>query len=250
MKLAAADHRPWPLPTSRPAMEMVWHDLCFLHWPVPVESIRRAVPAGAGLEIDTFDGQAWIGVVPFRMSGVTAWGWPSVPGLSAFPELNVRTYVTHGGKPGVWFFSLDAPKWLAVRVARLTFRLPYMDARMQCEHRRGWVEYRSERTHRGEPAGAFEGRYRPTGPQFRSQPGSIEAFLTERYALYALGRGGRVLRGDIHHEPWPLRPAQAEVRANTMAAAAGVDVGDPCRPALCHFAERLEVPAWWPVACL
>lgn len=132
------------------AMSMGWHDLLFLHWPVPIEALRPAVPAP--LELEHYDGQAWLGVVPFRMSGVRARLTPAVPGVAAFPELNLRTYVRHGGHGGVFFFSLDAHQKVAVRVARATFGLPYFDARMHCRtDAAGWIEYASQRTHRGAP---------------------------------------------------------------------------------------------------
>ncbi len=241
MRIAPADHRPWPLPARAPAMAMVWTDLCFLHWPVPADALRPLVPAG--LRIDQHSGSAWVGVVPFAMSGVRHWRLPRVPGTHAFLELNVRTYVGVGGKAGVWFFSLDADNRLAVRVARATFRLPYMDARMALARRGEWVDYTSVRTHRGQPSARLDVSYQPVGPRFRAGPGTLEAFLTERYCLYAQGRRG-LLRGEIHHAPWPLQPAEAVVRANTMAAAAGITL--PESPPLCHYAARLEVPAWWP----
>src|SRR5688500_5474109 len=136
-------HRPWH---ARPwSVFMRWHELLFMHWPVPAAALRPLIPAG--LELDTFDGSAWLGVVPFRMSGIRRRLLPPVPGTAAFPELNVRTYVTAGAKPGVWFFSLDAANRLAVRVARWTFHLPYYDATMSCTRdRAGEVAYRSTRT--------------------------------------------------------------------------------------------------------
>ncbi len=224
-------------------MAMVWQDLLFAHWPVRFESLQRLIPAG--LTLETFDGAAWVGVVPFRMSGVRAIGTPPLPGVSAFPELNVRTYVTAGGKPGVVFFSLDAANRLAVRVARRLFHLPYMDAVMRCDARGEAIEYSSRRVHGGEPPAQFEGSYRPTGPVRRSTPGSLEAFLTERYCMYMVRPDGGILRGEIHHERWPVQPAEAEIRVNTMGEAAGIELSGP--PASLLFARRLDVPAWLPV---
>src|SRR5262245_14397007 len=131
------DHRPWPIPREPFAMWMIWHDLLFAHWPIPIDTMRRAVPER--LALDTFDGSAWVGVVPFRMSGVRPRFVPSMPWLSAFPELNVRTYVTAGGKPGVYFFSLEAANPVAVRAARTFFHLPYFDARMSLQETPGWI---------------------------------------------------------------------------------------------------------------
>src|SRR5687768_422375 len=193
-------HRPWPLPRSPWAMFMRWHELLFMHWAVPAEALRPFIPAS--LKLDTFDGRAYVGIVPFRMSGVRARLLPPVPGTSAFPELNVRTYVTIGGKPGVWFFSLDAANKLAVRGARWLFHLAYFDATMRCtrgdaaEGGGDWVNYQSTRTHRSAPAAEFTARYRPTGSVFAARPGTLDYFLTERYCLYSADRAGRVHRGD------------------------------------------------------
>src|SRR5262249_14421600 len=158
--------------------------------------------------LDTFDGSAWIGVVPFRMSGIRHRICPPVPGTSAFVELNVRTYVTAGGKAGVWFFSLDAASRLAVLGARWRLHLPYFDARVRCDRRTdGWIDYESRRTHRGAKPATFAARYRPTGPPTQSLPGTLEQFLTERYCLYSADPSGRCYRGEIAHIPWPLQPA-------------------------------------------
>ena len=121
-------HRPWPTPRQPWILGMRWHDLLFMHWPVKSEALRPYIPPA--LAIESFDGTAWIGVVPFRMSAVVPRLIPPVPYLSAFPELNVRTYVSAEGKPGVWFFSLDAGNPIAVEAARDTFHLNYYNARM------------------------------------------------------------------------------------------------------------------------
>jgi len=222
---------------------MSWHDLLFMHWPVPKEALRPLIPPA--LEVDTFDGHAWIGVVPFRMTGVRPRFLPSVPALSDFPEINLRTYVTAGDRPGVWFFSLDAHNKVAVRLARASYGLPYFDARMSCETEPdGTVAYRSERTHKGAAPARFVARYRPTGELPGSRPGTVEHFLTERYCLYSAGRGGRVRRGEIHHELWPLRGAAVEVEELEMTGQIGLKLPDS-QPLL-HFSERLDVYAWLP----
>ena len=219
-------------------MRMRWHDLLFAHWPVDAETLQGLLPKS--LPVDTFQGRAWIGVVPFRMSDVAPRGVPAIWGLSAFPELNVRTYVTLDGKPGVWFFSLEATKKIAVRVARRFFHLPYMDARMELTHG-DWYDYKSTRTHRGEDPANFEARYRPIGEPFQAQTGSLEHWLTARYCLYVTNRKGRLLRGEIDHPPWPLQRAQAEVQTNTMLEPLGL-----CAEGAPHllFAKDLHVQAW------
>jgi uncharacterized protein len=233
-------HRPWPLRGGRWVMAQRWHDLLFAHWPIGADALRANIPRR--LEIDTFDGQAWVGVVPFRMSGVRLRGTPALPWLSAFPELNVRTYVVAEGKPGVWFFSLDAGNPLAVAVARAWFHLPYFRAHMECEERDGWINYGSERTHRGAPRARLAGRYQPLGARFQPQRGTLEHFLTERYCLYAQDARGQLYRGEIHHPPWKLQTAEAEFSANEMASACGIEL--PARQPLLHFARRQDVVNW------
>ena len=234
-------HRLWPLPAGPWVMAQIWHDLLFAHWPVDTAVLHPLLPPQ--LQIDTFAGHAWVAVVPFRMTGVRLRGMPAMPGLFAFPELNVRTYVTYDGKPGVWFFSLDAGNSLAVAVARAWFHLPYFRARMSCSERNGGIEYASHRTHSGAASAGLRGHYRPVGPIFLPQPDTLEHFLTERYCLYARDGSGQLIRGEIHHPPWPLQRAEAEFERNTMTEA--LDISLTAQPLL-HFARRQEVLVWPP----
>ncbi|MDB5329233.1 MAG: hypothetical protein JWP03_384 [Phycisphaerales bacterium] len=236
-------HQTRPLARTGPwIMGMRWHDLLFMHWPVPIAAMRELIPPG--LEIDTFEGEAWIGVVPFRMSGVRPRFVPPIPRLSAFPELNVRTYVKAGGRPGVWFFSLDAASRLAVRAARVAFHLPYFDAAMSADARGGSIHYSSTRTHRNAPPASLRVRYQPTGDPYGSTPGHLDDFLTNRLCLYAADARGRVSRGDIAHAPWPLQPAEAEIEAIAMTEQIGIKL--PQIPPVLHFAKYLDVLAWLP----
>jgi hypothetical protein len=236
-------------------MLQTWHDLLFAHWPVPAEALAPLLPAG--LPPETFDGRAWIGVVPFRMSGVRPRGLPALPRVSAFPELNVRTYVTRDGRPGVWFFSLDAAEPIAVAAARRLFHLPYFSAAMRCECAGDWIDYSSRRVPGRHAPATFRARYRPTGPAFTAARGGLEHWLTERYCLYTADPKGRIHRGEIHHAPWPLRPAEAEIAANTMADALAAATlpsprgGTPRTTAVplvgsphLLFAERLDTVVW------
>jgi uncharacterized protein YqjF (DUF2071 family) len=233
-------HRPWPLPQGPWLMAQTWEDLLFAHWPVPPERLRPLLPASVPLDVR--EGSAWVAVTPFRVSAARLRGLPHLPGVTAFPELNVRTYTTIDGKPGIWFMSLDAASALAVFGARRTYRLPYFEARMECRERGGWIEYRSRRTSGdGEPADLV-GRYRPTGPEAPPAPGSLEHWLTERYCLYTLDEQGGVLRADIHHPPWQLRTAEAGFEVNTMAEPYGLELDEP--PALLHLAGRQDVLIW------
>jgi uncharacterized protein len=240
--LSRVEHRPYPVPAGPWVLGMGWRDLLFMHWPVGADALRPLVPPG--LSLDTFDGSAWLGVVPFGMTGVRPRFVPAVPRLSKFPEINLRTYVTAEGKPGIWFFSLDAHNPMAVRLARATFHLPYFDAEMSCHASGDEVSYRSLRTHKGAPPAEFAARYRPMGEPFESTPGTIENFLTERYCLYSADRRGNVSRGDIHHHPWPLQPAEAEVETLAMTQQIGVKLSET-NPLL-HFSMRLDVLAWLP----
>lgn len=238
-------HRPWPLPPGPWLMAQTWEDLLFAHWPVPPELLRPLLPAA--IPLDVRDGCGWVAVTPFRVSAFRLRGTPHLPGITAFPELNVRTYTTIDGKPGIWFLSLDAASRLAVAGARRAYRLPYFKARMERHDSDGWIGYRSRRASRdGEPA-ELAARYRPTGTEAPAAPGSLEHWLTERYCLYTLDADGSVLRADIHHPPWPLRAAEADLERNTMAEPHGLELGAP--PALLHFARRQDVLIW-PLGCL
>ncbi|MGH7852535.1 MAG: YqjF family protein [Candidatus Binatia bacterium] len=232
-------HRPWPPPRKPWVLAMRWHELLFLHWPVSPQILRPLIPGE--LEIDTYDGSAWIGVVPFHMTRVRL---RFMPGL-AFAELNVRTYVKFRGKTGVWFFSLDAASKLAVRAARF-LGLPYFDARMRVEPSEKTVVYRSVRIHRQASPAEFDAVYEPTGPVYYSSPGSLDRWLTARYCLYAAHRK-QVVYGEIDHPPWPLQPAELDLRVNTMANPLAIAL--PNTKPLLHFARCLDVVAW-PVGAL
>ncbi|NJP05171.1 MAG: DUF2071 domain-containing protein [Chloroflexaceae bacterium] len=233
-------HRPWPLPARPWVMVQRWHDLLFGHWPLNEPSTRerleRLLPAG--LDLDTFDDQAWIGVVPFRMSGVRLRLTPSVRGLSAFPELNVRTYVRHRDKPGVFFFSLDAGQLAAVLIARAWFQLPYFQARMKQQG----SAYSSQRRVPAQPVIGLQAHYGPVGTPFLAQPGSLVYWLTERYCLYTTDAAGRLACGEIHHAPWLLQAAWADITYNTMTLPLGLDV--PAVEPLLHFARFQQVLVW------
>jgi len=224
-------------------MAQTWHDLLFIHWPVPIEALRPLVPEP--LQIEEHGGTAWIGIVPFRMSGIRLRGLPALPGTGAFPELNVRTYVTFDDKPGVWFFSLDATSRMAVFTARAWFALPYYLAHIEISARKdAGLRYSLRRTHKDVPSVEFAADYHPVGDVVLAPPDSLDAFLTERYCLYALSSDGQLRRAEIHHEPWPLQPAEAYIRSNTMVT--GFDIALPDEPPRLHFSRRLDVVVWSP----
>lgn len=228
-------HRPWPLPGGRWSMRMAWHDLLFLHWETDPAELRRALPAG--LELDTFDGRAWLGIVPFRMTDVAPRGLPAWRPFSAFPEINVRTYVVRDGKPGVFFVSLDVPHRLPVWIARTFYHLPYFRGDVSIAERDDAFDYRTR-----VGARSFQASYRPTAPVEFAKRGTFGHWATERYCLYAArARDGALFRTEIQHQPWPLQRAEVEIAANTLHA---LPTG-AMHPAVL-FSKRLDVLAWSP----
>jgi len=205
-------------PSGRPAGFQRWRDLAFLHWRVDAAAIAELLPEG--LEVDTWEGQAWVGVVPFAMLDVSPWWSPSVPGISNFLELNVRTYVHRAGRaPGVWFFSLDAAKAIAVLLARTGWDLPYHFAGMELAREGDEVRYASTRRYPGPTPATLELRYRIGEAIGEAEPGTFEHFLAERYVLYA--QGGKGMRiGRVHHHPYPLHRAEVLALEESMVVAA------------------------------
>ena len=239
--LRDVQHRPWPLPREPWTMGQVWVDLLFAHWSLPASALEPLVPGE--LALDTFDGRAWIGVVPFRIEGLRFRGTRPAPGLASFPEINVRTYVTVNGRPGVYFFSLDAGSWPAVLAARATYRLPYFRSRIETGRKNQSWSFRSRRISPVGHAAAFAAGYGPCGDPLPVTDGSLERWLAERYCLYTLDRRRRVYRAEIHHPPWPLQKAWAEFGENTMTAPLGLKLeGEP----LLHFSTRQDA-ALWPI---
>ncbi|CAN5389306.1 DUF2071 domain-containing protein [soil metagenome] len=215
-------------------MRQRWYDLLFAHWPVPAAVLQRYVPDS--LKVQEYDGTSWLGVVPFRMEGIAPRGLPSLPWLSAFPELNVRIYVERDGKPGVWFLSLDATNPLAIWAAKRFFHLPYRRSAIDITKRDDGLHYRSTRG-----SEVFEANYRPVSEVFNATPGSLEAFLAERYCLYAQSKRGALYRGEVHHAPWPLQRAEGSVHATALLGGHGLTVeGKP----LMHFSKGVDVVVW------
>jgi uncharacterized protein YqjF (DUF2071 family) len=232
-------HRPWAMPERPWVMTQSWHDLLFAHWKVDVRQLRSRVPSP--FELDLFEGDAWLGVVPFYMTNVSPRGVPSLPWVSEFAELNVRTYVRVADKPGVYFFSLDAASALAVQTARALLNLPYHTATMMRLQTARGIEYHSSRTG---GAAQFDATYAPVSTAFVPTAGSLEHFLTERYCLYHVDHRGTPYRLDIHHRPWRLQVAHAQIDHNKMAQVHGFNIGRPAD--LLHFAGRQDMVAWLP----
>jgi uncharacterized protein len=227
-------------------MGQSWRHLLFAHWRVDADALRRVVPPQ--LALDLHEGEAWVGVTPFRVEGFRLRGTLPPPVLSRFPEVNVRTYVAHGGRPGIYFLSLDADSRLAVGGARKTYRLPYFRARQTLARDGRRFRFRSIRIAPDGPAAQLDCAYAPVGDPSAPQAGSLEHWLTERYCLYTLAEGGTIQRGEIHHPPWPLQPATADFAVNTMPSGHGLDLaGEP----LLHYSALQDVVLWTiePVRC-
>jgi hypothetical protein len=226
-------------PTRRPADQVKgyqrWRDLLFLHWIVPEQALRALVPPA--LEIDTYDGNAYVGLVPFMMLGVRPAWLPECLGFD-FLETNVRTYVHVGGRdPGVYFFSLEAASWLAVRAARLGWGLPYYHARMRMQRADGCIAYESRRRSGTGPRLAV--RYRIGRELGASEPGTLEHFLFERYLLHVTA-GSSLRTGQVHHLPYPVWTAEVEECSDELIAASGLPApAEP--PALCHYSPGVDV---------
>jgi uncharacterized protein len=235
--LRQIEHRPWPLPHRPWVLQQAWLDLAFLHGRVAAGDVQRRLPRG--VRVQEFDGSAWLGLVPFRLAAARPRGVPAAVGLPVFPEFNVRTYVEVGGKPGVWFFSLDADSWPVVLAGRGLFALPYFPACMR--HRRDGDRHEvvGERR-RGGPA--FSARYRPTGVPFLARPGTFAHWATERYCLYTHSPRLGLSRVEVHHPPWPLQEAEVEMDASALRAAAGFP--GEWKDQVVHFSSGVEVVSY------
>lgn len=240
-----ASFRPRPLPAGRWTASLRWNDLLFAHWPVPVAQMAALLPEG--LDVDTHQGKAWLGVVPFWLERIKLRGLPAVPGIRRFPDLNVRTYVRdrYTGTRGVYSFSLDCSNVFAAIWGRFCFDLPYYWSEMRMEQRteREYAFY--SRRHLTTRPVQFKARYRGLGPSDRTtqmRAGSFEYFMTERSCLFGVNRHGQATRTHLHYIPWPLEEAEAEIERNDLALAIGVQLPDVA-PVL-HYSRRLAVYLW------
>jgi len=228
-------------PEGSPIMHQTWQNLLFLHWPIDPALLRPLIPER--LEIDTYDGKAWIGVTPFAMTDVHLTSLPPIPGLDSLLELNVRTYVHHDGKPGVWFFSLDASKLIPAMAARILFMLPYYKADMQFTQQESEMHFSSRRVIGREAR--FDARWR-TGIQLRDPDiDSLAFFLVERYCLFA-GSDESLAITRIYHHPWILDEVLGLEQQSTMIAA--LDLPEPSDAPLAHFSRSLSVDIWEPLS--
>jgi uncharacterized protein len=228
-------------------MRQTWRRLLFAHWPVPTEPLAKLLPPG--LTLDTFEGQAYIGVLPFHMTGVRVRPLPPIPGTTEMLQLNVRTYVRRGDKRAVYFLALDTNHLPTVLVSRLTLGLPYYFADMKFRHRLSHQQAAFELTSRRGASSQLHAIYRPYGEPFQAPAMSLEHWLVERYCLYTM-HGGKLLRVDIHHHPWSLQLASATFLRQTVlrstASQLGVELNPSLEPPLLHYAERMDALIWPP----
>ena len=243
--LIRTSHRPRPLPSGRWQMTQRWNDLLFAHWPVETASMAKLLPEG--VVADTFQGSAWLGIVPFWLDRIKIRGVPPVLGARSFPDLNLRTYVRDGqtGTPEVYFFSLDASNLLAVAAARMCFHLPYHWAEMRLDQRtEREFSFYSRRRFAAKPV-IFKARYRGLGPErklLEGRAGTLEYFLMERTCLFTRNAEGQAVRANLHHVPWPLEEAEAEIERNDLAESIGIRLPD--REPVLHYSRRLAVYVW------
>ena len=208
------------------SLRMTWRHVLFANWPGAPDVGAPHLPAG--VDLDTYDGEAWLSVVPFTNVDVRPAWLPAGLG-GRLPELNLRTYVVHDGHPGVYFLSLDAQGVLGVVGARVVHHLPYYYARIDLDVADGLVRFRSRRTHPGARPARFAATYGPTDDRPDTGPGSLAAFLVERSRYYTEAPSGALRYGSVRHEPWPVARADARIARNTLFRANGVDAppGDP-----------------------
>ena len=232
--------QPRSRPDRRPVGHQRWRQLSFIHWRVTAESLQPLVPAP--LEIDTYDGDAWLGLVPFYMSHVRPWWSPTLPWISRFCETNLRTYVHHRGRqPGVWFFSLEAARLLPVLVARTVWKLNYHWAKMNINRQQNLIQYASQRFSKHHPASlrlSVEIDPEPLTSPTSDYETSLEFFLAERYLLYTESANG-IRRGQVHHHPYPLQRARVVTMQESIRVAAGCPVTDA--PDHVLFSEGVDV---------
>ncbi|MGG5252015.1 YqjF family protein [Neobacillus sp. SM06] len=212
-ELLPSSHRPDPLPSSPWLITQTWEHILFMHWELPASSLQALIPSE--LELDMFDGSAWLSILPFRVVHQRIRGLPEIPLFRTYLELNVRTYVKHNGYNGVYFFLLDANHPLAVLGAK-ALSLPYRYATMEMQQSLDKVNYKSKRIFESGQQGEFTASYKPTSPASATTPGSLDHWLLERYCLFTKW-GNQILRGDIHHQKWEVSQAEAEVAINTAA---------------------------------
>lgn len=233
-------HRPWPMPSKPWNMRQKWRNFLFCHWPVSPDVLRSLIPSF--LQVDTFEQNAWIGIIVFEMKGIYLRGMPIVSVVPGFAEINVRTYVQYNGKPGIFFLSLDVGDWASLKIAKRWYHLPYQASDVTFQNEGQSYKCLSKRRKNQEIAAQFQVKYTPISDVFVPMPGTIEHFLTERYCLYSTDLRGNLYSGEIHHQVWPLQHAKAEILNNTLLSPFDIDITEEKH--LFHFSKGVDTLFW------
>ncbi|MBS4174515.1 DUF2071 domain-containing protein [Bacillus sp. FJAT-49736] len=233
-------HRPFPLPSKRWIMRQSWRNVLFLHWPIPPEKLRPHIPSI--LQIDTFNGSAWLGIILFVIEGIFPFGLSSVSLTPKFPEINVRTYVTYNGKPGIYFMSIDVENWASLKIAKRWYRLPYKSAQISLRKEKQTYSFQSIRKGNENPSISFKGEFGPVSEVYYAKEGTLDHWLTERYCLYSSNNVGNIYCGEIHHRPWPLQKAEIEMVRNTLFIPFNLDF--PKVKPIAHFSTGVDSLMW------
>jgi uncharacterized protein len=242
-RLIESEQRAHPGRHGHWLMFEAWEDLLLASWPIDPAVLRPIIPPT--LEVDTFDGTAWVSIVPFRAADMRLFSrMGAIPGQVQFPELNFRTYVKHAGTAGVYFLSLDCPGAVASFIGSKWFGLPFKEASMTVERRGGTVHVRSQRITHGGPPVEFAASYSPRGTAAATVPGALDDFLTNRLSLFVMDRHGHLHRGDIWHEPWLLQPVDVTIDVNTIPSPLGITL--PGVPLHAAFAARTDSLVYLP----
>lgn len=239
--LKMVDHRPFSLNRLPWVMTQTWEDVLFLHWPVDEQLLRKHIPET--LELDVYEGKAWLGIVPFEVKGMRPRLLPTFPFIGSFLELNVRTYVKYKGKPGVYFFSLDTSNFVVVTMAKIGYALPYRHAEMKIERKHQEIilsnNWKDEKQ-----SEHFQCTYTPVSPIYYSEKGTLDHWLTERYCLWTV-RGNMLMRTDIHHTKWELQNAEVALHHNTMASFLPTSIYD--KVPVAHYCQSKQAYFWPPI---
>ncbi|MGM7723666.1 YqjF family protein [Metabacillus sp. Hm71] len=233
-------HRPFPLPSKKYIMRQTWRNLLFLHWPIPLEKLRPYIPSA--LQVDTFNGSAWLGIILFVIEGIYPLGLSSVSLTPSFPEINVRTYVTCNGKPGIYFMSIDVENWASLKIAKNWYHLPYHSAEISFRKEGQTFHCHSIRKGNESAPISFMGKYVPVSEVYCPKEGTLDHWLTERYCMYSSKKGVNIFCGDIHHRPWPLQKAEVEVVKNTLFTPYQFDLSEVTP--IAHFSTGVDSLIW------
>ncbi len=232
-----SDHLPFAMPDRPFALSQEWRHLTFMHWEVDVEKLQPHIPEG--LEIDLFEGKAYVGTIPFLMKNVRPRLLPAVPGISTFPEFNIRTYVVKNGKPGVLFLTLDAQSRITCYHAPRKYGLPYRYAKCNISTKDGIYKWNSKRKSDG---AVLSGECRPKGDLMQAEKGSLEEFLFERYSLYTNHRN-KIHMAYTQHNPWQYKEGEVEITDNSLTESYDLGI-DVLKPEYVHISDGVHVHTW------